>query len=408
MNKIKILVVPSDRTGVSKFRSVDPHLKIEELYSDDFRIDIDYNPKIDDDNFFKNYQIIHFHRTLGPYEQMERLMGRLKKLGIITIMDLDDYWIPMREHPAYPMIIKQELPKKIIENLKLSQYITTTTEFFANEIKNYNKNVTVFPNAIDPNEKQFQIDNSEKSDRVRIGWLGGSSHLADLKILDGVVNKLNSAKYLDKIQFVICGFDLRGEISQMDPKTRKVTKRAIRPEETSWYFYEEIFTDKYKIIEDPKYLKYLKKYIEEPYDTKNQPYCRVWTKPVTTYATNYNVFDISLAPLKEHIFNKVKSQLKVIEAGFYKKSIIAQDYGPYTIDIKNAFENGKFISGGNGLLVPSIKNHKQWFKYIKLLIDNPNFRLDIGEQLYTDIYPKYNMEKISRDRAEWYKQIINI
>ena len=59
----------------------------------------------------------------------------------------------------------------------------------------------------------------------------------------------------------------------------------------------------------------------------NEPYRRVWTKPITSYATNYNMFDVSLAPLKESTFNRVKSQLKVIEAGFHKKALIAQDFG---------------------------------------------------------------------------------
>ncbi len=29
MSKIKVLVVPSDRTGVGKFRSVDPHIFLQ-------------------------------------------------------------------------------------------------------------------------------------------------------------------------------------------------------------------------------------------------------------------------------------------------------------------------------------------------------------------------------------------
>ncbi len=65
-------------------------------------------------------------------------------------------------------------------------------------------------------------------------------------------------------------------------------------------------------------------FVETPFeDEKNLPYRRVWTKPVTSYARNYSKFDISLAPIKQHMFNKVKSQLKVIEAGFYKKALIA-------------------------------------------------------------------------------------
>jgi hypothetical protein len=43
MSKINVLVIPSDRTGVGKFRSVDPHVHLQNLYPDEFHIDIDYN-----------------------------------------------------------------------------------------------------------------------------------------------------------------------------------------------------------------------------------------------------------------------------------------------------------------------------------------------------------------------------
>ena len=49
MSKIKILVVPSDRTGVGKFRSVDPHIFLQNQYPDDFHVDIVYEPPMDDD-----------------------------------------------------------------------------------------------------------------------------------------------------------------------------------------------------------------------------------------------------------------------------------------------------------------------------------------------------------------------
>ncbi len=51
-----------------------------------------------------------------------------------------------------------------------------------------------------------------------------------------------------------------------------------------------------------------------------------------------------------HMFNRVKSQLKVIEAGFYKKAIVASNIGPYTIDLKHSLENGNFVDG-NAILV---------------------------------------------------------
>jgi hypothetical protein len=69
--KIKILVVPSDRTGVSYFRSTKPHIALENNYPDEFHVDVDYEPQIDNDEWLKQYDIIHYHRTLGDYDNME-------------------------------------------------------------------------------------------------------------------------------------------------------------------------------------------------------------------------------------------------------------------------------------------------------------------------------------------------
>ena len=53
--KYKICVLPSDRTGVSKFRSVDPHIYLQTMYPEEFWVDIVYDPPYYDDNFWKKY-----------------------------------------------------------------------------------------------------------------------------------------------------------------------------------------------------------------------------------------------------------------------------------------------------------------------------------------------------------------
>ena len=101
MSKIRVLVLPSDKTGVGKFRSIDPHVSLQNLYPDEFHVDIDYEPKVNDYNFWKNYDIVHFHRTIAHnYDNSVDLIQRLNSIGIITIMDLDDYWLPTKEHPV--------------------------------------------------------------------------------------------------------------------------------------------------------------------------------------------------------------------------------------------------------------------------------------------------------------------
>ena len=133
--------------------------------------------------------------------------------------------------------------KKIIANLKVATYVTTTTKIYANLIRKFNKNVVVFPNAIDPKNPQFNEPTLE-SDRVRVGWLGGSSHHYDLMLLDKSFGSLK--KFSNKLQFVLCGFDTRGTVTEINPETREQKKRNIKPEETVWARYEEIFTQRPK------------------------------------------------------------------------------------------------------------------------------------------------------------------
>jgi glycosyltransferase involved in cell wall biosynthesis len=138
----------------------------------------------------------------------------------------------------------------------------------------------------------------------------------------------------------------------------------------------------------------------------NLPYLRVWTKPVNSYAMNYSKFDISLAPIKNHIFNRMKSQLKVIEAGFYKKALIASEIGPYTIDLKHCLKNGEFTSDGNAILIPENRNHSDWSKSIKKLVQNPEMITELGERLYNTVKDKYDLNKVTVTRAEFYKSLI--
>jgi glycosyltransferase involved in cell wall biosynthesis len=113
-----------------------------------------------------------------------------------------------------------------------------------------------------------------------------------------------------------------------------------------------------------------------------------------------------LAPLHPSEFNGNKSQLKIIEAGFHKKPIIASETLPYTIDLTSAYNDGKFNDKGNALLVSPNKNHKQWAQHMKRLVDNPNMIEDLGNRLYETVKDKYSLVTVSENRTQFFKSII--
>jgi glycosyltransferase involved in cell wall biosynthesis len=407
MSKIKILAIPSDKHGVGKFRIMDPYTFIGEKHSDDVHVDITFNAE-DNDEYFLNYDIVVFHSFIHQTTHDSNLnrIKWLKSKGIKVIMDIDDLWFVDQRHPMYYQIKASRIGEMKIEMMRLVDTITTTTSIFAKTIMDRLgvKNVQIFPNAVNEDESQFQV-NPTKSDKIRFGWLGGSSHLHDLELMSNGISSTHYS-FKDKAQFVLCGFDLRGTVTEMAPNGEK-RQRPIQPLETVWYKYEKFFTDNYKVLSE-EYKNYLHNFTETPsFNDENEPYRRRWTKEINSYATNYNTFDVSLAPLVDSLFNGNKSQLKVIEAGFHKKAIIASDVDPYTLDLISAVDNGVLNNKGNALLVNPKRNHKDWAKHMKRLIENPNMIEDLGNRLYETVKDKYSLKNVCNDRVQFFKTIIN-
>lgn len=396
--KIKILFHPSDIAGVGHFRSIWPAQEMQKNFRDDFDVKIDLSPNFNDLTALKKYDIIHFHRQLGPYERQNEIFEELKSAGVTLIMDIDDYWLPPNTHPMYYAAMKEKINEKIISTLKVADYVTTTTEIFAKEIRKYNKNVIIIPNAIDTSHKMWQVDeNIEKGDKLRVSWIGGSSHLEDLKLVKSSMDRLNSDKGLeDKYQIILCGFDIRGHITEIMPDGQQRV-RKIRPDETVWNKFESIFTSDYKIV-DENYKNFLMSYKNEKYngDLSKLNYVRRWTLPLTQYGKHYNYCDVCLAPLVKNTFNLVKSELKIIEAGMTKKVLIAQDLGIYKEILKH---------GETGFLVNEARNHKDWYKNIKYLIDNPKEVERISNNLHEFVKDKYSLENVTKNRVAKYKEL---
>lgn len=403
--KIKILVIPSDKGGCGFFRSLQPHLFLKENYGDLFDIDIIYQiPNyVQLDKFFIQYDIIHIHKVLDKNCELIRLM---KFCGCRVIVDIDDHYDLGNDHPMSVTARLENWKEPIIKHLRLADMVTTTTEIFKKELLKHNKNVVVIPNAINPKETQF-IPKPTKSDRLRFGIICGSSHLEDIKLLNGMVSTLPK-EILDKIQFVLCGFDTNGTRTYRDTKTGQITSRPIEPKETCWYEYEKILTNNYSIVSQG-HKDFLNKFIKGyEYPNINEAYRRCWTKNINEYATHYNNIDVLLVPLKENNFNKVKSQLKVIEAGFFNKAIIAQNFGPYTIDLVPMIEKGGSINeNGNALLVDSNKNHKQWAKYIIKLVNDRDMLEKLQKNLHDTVKDKYSLDEVSKIRVSAYIDLMN-
>lgn len=411
--KIKLLSITPELYGVGHYRIIWPSQSIQKHFSDEFEVEITQNPNVNNLDYLCSFDIIQFHRTLCSYEGMESLCKELRSRGVILIMDLDDYWEPSQHHPLYELVKNEKMSEKIVKNLTLVDYVTTTTDIFAEHIKKYNKNVFVIPNAIDPSNKMWASEvEKNREDLCRISWIGGSSHYYDLKLMENDIRMIYNNKELkDKFQFILCGFDTRGTVTEQFEDGSQKT-RPIRPEETIWCKFEQIFTANYDGLNDhSEYANWLKKVVKTGYqDEYSKPYVRRWTLPLTQYGKHYDYCDVCLAPLEEkeliksisgdrwrtNYFNEVKSELKIIEAGMKKKVLIAQDFGIYKELIKN---------DENGILVNS-KDKNGWYKAIKKVINDKEYRERLANNLHSFVMNNYQLDNVTKKRTDFYKSVL--
>ena len=120
-----------------------------------------------------------------------------------------------------------------------------------------------------------------------------------------------------------------------------------------------------------------------------------------------NASDHTTSYAKEHYESIMKLRSgKSIFKQFREKYAIANyindpDNGNcITFDVSRSFKYKLLLVGEN-------KNHKDWAKHMKRLIENPNMIEDLGNRLYETVKDKYSLKKVCKDRVEFFKTIIN-
>lgn len=405
--KIKVLVVQTDHVGgVGFYRSFQPHDYIAEKYGDEFEIVYNDNPAWTNNAYFDEFDIIHVHK--GIFQDLSGFfnqISRLKQTNVVTVLDIDDSWELTEAHPNYYISKQYKLDEIIVNALRIFDYVTTTTANFAREIYKINKHVKVIPNGIDPNDERFKI-NKNKTEKLKVGFIMGSQHEADVKLLDRFILQIPE-ETRKKIEIVLCGFDTNGVSRRINQDTGQVEQRPILPKETVWYRYEKMLTDDYKILsnEYKRFLEMFVKNLDYPDDEK-EGYKRCWTKDINHYYSHYNNVDVLLAPLAISKFNYVKSELKVAECCFSDTALVASDFGPYNLVLKNAIDkDGNFDPNGNAILIDEEKNSTDWAKAIAMLAEDREKVEILKKNIHKDFCDKLNIDTITKDRVEFYKEI---
>lgn len=378
----RILFIPSEMySAVYYYRCYWPMKLLSQSYSSEFDITINNNYKYTSQEIKEigeNFDIVWIKNGLYPGEIQDKFWNMIiyckKEYGTKFIIDLDDYWIYHPQHPAREACMFNAFPDKMKINFKLVDYISTTTEYFKSIISEDfpEDKIFVFPNAISKEDTQF-TPNKTESTKIRLGLTGGSSHTEDIKQLLEFPKYLTD-KQIENIELVFCGYDVKNAEKVVLDENGKVLERSELPLSENWWVKTE---NKFK-----QELKYYK---------------RIETRSIVLgdYGEIYKDIDVLLVPLCNNKFNRCKSELKFIEAGFTNTAIICSDVIPYN--------NFGYNFGWNFVKNPS---PQEWARSIKKIIREPELIEIQRKQNREYILENRNLEDINKLRYEFLKQII--
>jgi glycosyltransferase involved in cell wall biosynthesis len=340
------------------------------------------------DEYLSEFKIVYYLRQISFMpNKVKATIDRCHRLGVKVILDIDDYWNLNPEHLMYEHYKAANVVKETEEAVRLVDHVITTTDYFADKIEKLNKNVTVLPNCINPDDKQFTTRDIT-NERVRFGWIGGVYHKADIEsISENFCRIARASDIKDQYQICLGGYNV------------SYTQNGMMPN-PEYHSIEKDMTCNYYEFRgsDSTYLDYLFTFTPTmEHISYDKSYRRLYAKDVFNYGDLYNEVDVCLVPLISNEFNRCKSELKIVEAGYMGKAVIVSDTEPYTSWIKH---------GVNGLKVKDSRNNIDWYVNMRKLILEPNLRKDLAAGLKETITEFFDMDTHNSVRADLYKSLL--
>jgi glycosyltransferase involved in cell wall biosynthesis len=261
-------------------------------------------------------------------------LGLAEHFNIPVIMDTDDNIEAVRPYnPGYrgyhPKSEALIFGKKMDE---LVYAITCSTKNLVDWHKNKNKCKYIYelPNSLNLDLRGFKSE-KEKNGKINIGWIVSGGHFENYKIIEQPV--IDILEKYPQVVFYCMAMYGKETWGNVPDKLKKRIKRI------DWVPFKE------------------------------------WPK----HLADLNL-DIGLAPLKDNLFNRAKSNLRWMEYSAYE---IASIVSPV-----EAYQNVK--DGKTGL---KCQESSEWFEAMERLILDKKLRMTLGKQAKMEVVEKFNMKK---------------
>lgn len=289
---------------------------------------------------------ILFYNRLPFNTPLCQILEYRKKYGFKIVVDLDDYWKLYPGHLLEGIWKLQQLEKQIIMNITHADAVICTGDRLHEKILPHNSNVHVVPNGLPFDDDQFIMRQSHHDGNAFI-YVGGGSHLWDLRILEPTMKKL--ARHNFKSQVVLAG------VAEDADVYRKMGNLLSASGKLSGY----------------KAVRHL---------------------PVSSYMDLYEHGTIALAPLVANEFNAHKSNLKVLEAGCKGMPIIVSNTGPYAEDVCPFLMRADSAS--------------DFYRWIRWCEDNQNHVSDNGTALAAYVRQNYDIRRLNYLRLDAFNSVL--
>jgi hypothetical protein len=246
----------------------------------------------------------------GPTETWQALARKTSRPRLVYEID-DNLWdIEHQSERAAAFFGDPTIRANLDANIRAADAVTVTTEPLADLVRPLNPHVHVVPNYL----PAWLLTHARprREGRIVIGWGGSSTHRADWQ--------------------------------QCGQQVRRFLDRA--PAAVEWHGMGADYASEFRL-------------------PRERVRVTGWTESVPDYWRAID-YDIMIAPLRPHPFNRAKSNLRVLEAAMLGIPVVASDYGPYA----------EFVQHGvTGLLV---RSEHEWGKHLRALVEDEAMREEMG------------------------------
>ena len=231
-----------------------------------------------------------------------------KRSDIYRVYELDDDLLNLDpSNPGYAFYEQAHIRANLKRNIQCADAVTVSTMQLAELVSKLNPRVYIVPNTVPKSLLEFERTTAPA---LTVGWAGSATHDMDWK--------------------------------EVSPHVKRFLHRN---RDVQFHDIGEAYGSRFGL--DGRY--------------RHTP----WTDTVGALWSAID-FDIGLAPLRDHRFNRSKSPLKALEYAALGIPVIASDVGPYREFVAH-YETGYLV-----------KKDYQWGHYLHALARDPFLRKDMG------------------------------